>query len=116
MDGQALVLPLEKQFAVDIMVGFKGVRDEFLDVATDQSAKKGVKDGSKGGIGDESLAFSKSTPKILENSSCLVDSGLPSTKMRNLGQVARNSDGGDSVTMEFLSSVVIIPFLILLCW
>ncbi len=37
--------------------------------------------------------FSRSTPKILEKSSCFVDSGFPSTSIRNLGQGARNSSG-----------------------
>ena len=40
--------------------------------------------------------FSRSTPNILVNSSSFVDSGFPSTNMRNLGHAPRNSEGGVS--------------------
>lgn len=62
----------------------------------------------------DALTFSRSTPNTLENSSCLVDSGFPKTKTRNLGHGARNADGGVnsaglvSLPLEVVSSPMVI--------
>lgn len=62
-----------------------------------------------------SPTFPKYTPNTLVNSSCLVDSGLPSTRMRNLGHADRNSDGGGRDAAGLLALSPIVPSRYLFC-
>ena len=55
--------------------------------------------GCTGFVAVGGLTFSRSTPNTFENNSCLVDSGFPNTKTRNLGHGARYCEGGVSLTM-----------------
>src|SRR4051794_24776393 len=59
-------------------------------------------------------AFSSSTPKILEKSSCFVDSGFPSTRRRNLGQGAKNSSGDVSLARGLVVLLLLLLVILLL--